>query len=360
MTHDLDLELVRELHPPVDRPIGSGDTQARERARDTLMAEIDRVGFGRRRRWSLDRPRLLQRRLAPVLALGVAVAVAVAIALPLSLGGGAANPTSAAAAVLQRAARAAAAAGGPRHLRPGEYWYVKSYETRAGATVADPSVRGGVGQIIDALQTVERQAWLGVDRPGLIVTRYTRPITFLSPAARQQWIRDGRPRQFPLGTTRFTVPAAQAFVQPYRQLLALPSNVDALWRVIERGVGNGPPAEKRSHMFTNIGDLLRDQPIPANVRAGLYLAAARIPGIQVLGRTHDAIGRPALAVALNDTSYGMRNELLFDPRTYVLLGESSVVVKPPSTYHVKPGSVRTGSTYIISGIVERVGQVPAH
>ncbi len=63
-------------------------------------------------------------------------------------------------------------------------------------------------------------------------------------------------------------------------------------------------------------------------------------------------------MALNDTMSGMRDELLFDPHTYALLGERSVVVRPPPAYHVKPGSVRTGTTYMTSGIVERIGQVP--
>jgi hypothetical protein len=152
---------------------------------------------------------------------------------------------------------------------------------------------------------------------------------------------------------------ADSFIRPYQQLLALPSNVDDLWRMFRRYAGNGSAASRDAEIFTEIGDLLRYQPIRAKVRAALYLTAARIPGIQMLGRTHDGIGRPALAVALNDTSSGMRNELLFAPGTYALLGESSVVVKPPPTYQVKPGSVRTGSTYETFGIVEQIGQVPA-
>jgi hypothetical protein len=80
---------------------------------------------------------------------------------------------------------------------------------------------------------------------------------------------------------------------------------------------------------------------------------------QQLGLTHDGVGRPALAVALNDASRGMRNELLFDPHTSALLGESSPVVRPPAKYHVKPGNVRTGSTYVTFGIVDRIGQVPS-
>src|SRR5205807_1084478 len=109
----------------------------------------------------------------------------------------------------------------------------------------------------------------------------------------------------------------------YQQLLALPTNVDALWRRLYRGAGKGTAAWKRHEVFTEIGDLLREDPIPAKVRAALYLVAARIPGIHLLGLTHDGIGRPALAVSLNDTLDGERSELLFDPKTSALLGERS-------------------------------------
>jgi hypothetical protein len=152
---------------------------------------------------------------------------------------------------------------------------------------------------------------------------------------------------------------ANAFIEPYGRLLRLPTNVDALWQLLYREAGRGSAAWKRHEMFTEIGDLLREDPIPAKVRAALYLVAARIPGIRLVGLTRDGIGRPALAVALNDTLYGERSELLFDPTTSALLGERSVVVRPPPAYHVKPGAVHYGATYITAGIVERIGQVPA-
>ena len=88
-------------------------------------------------------------------------------------------------------------------------------------------------------------------------------------------------------------------------------------------------------------------------------AAADVgPDLLVVAIDDRGIGRPALAVALNDTLYGERSELLFDPKTSALLGERSVVVKPPPEYHVKPGTVSEGATYITAGIVERIGQVP--
>jgi hypothetical protein len=222
---------------------------------------------------------------------------------------------------------------------------VKSIWTTPGVQFAEPSGRA-VDTIVDALSTYERQAWIGLDRPGRVESHVVGPITFLSAAARRQWIRAGRPRELP-GYNGSMPP--NGFLLPYHQLLSLPTNVDVLWQMLYREAGSRPgqanAAWKRHEMFTEI-------------RAALYLVAARIPGIQVLGLTRDGIGRPALAVALNDTLYGMRSELLFDPKTSRLLGERSVVVKPPPAYHVKPGTVQEGATYITSGIVERIGQVP--
>jgi hypothetical protein len=321
------------------------------------MADIARAEHPTvRRRWpSLVMPRL---RLLPSLGgLTTLAGVAVAIVVATSVHGGAANPSSAAAAVLQRAARAAEASGGPGPLLPGEYWYVKSDDSTAGVVVAGPpSDPRSARVIVDALGMTERQVWIGVDRKGLIEARTTGPITFLSTAARRQWVRDGRPRQ--MNAVRSGSLPDDAFDRPYRQLIALPTNVNALFEVIQRGAGKGSPAWKRHEMFTEIGDLLREDPLPAKVRAALYLVAARIPGIRMLGLTHDGIGRPALAITLNDTLYGQRDELLFDPHTAALLGESEVVTKPVPRYHVKPGTIEFASTYITSGIVQRIGQVP--
>jgi hypothetical protein len=351
---DLDLTLVCELHR--EDAVHEG---GRERARAALLAEIERAGASASpRRLPVSAPTRRRRRLAPVGLAGAFTAVAAGLVLALTLRGGAANPPSAAAVVLQRAAQVAEAAGGPRQLRPGEYWYVKSVWTTPGVQFAEPSGRA-VDTIVDALSTYERQAWIGLDRPGRVESHVVGPITFLSAAARRQWIRAGRPRELP-GYNGSMPP--NGFLLPYHQLLSLPTNVDVLWQMLYREAGSRPgqanAAWKRHEMFTEIGDLLREDPIPAKVRAALYLVAARIPGIQVLGLTRDGIGRPALAVALNDTLYGMRSELLFDPKTSRLLGERSVVVKPPPAYHVKPGTVQEGATYITSGIVERIGQVP--
>jgi hypothetical protein len=345
----LDLELVRELHPDVDV---CPDDRAHDRARAALLAEIE--GAGRPRPQATRRHRH-RRHLAPLGLAGALAAVAAGMVLALSLRGGAANPPSAAAIVLQRAARVAEAGGGPRVLRPGEYWYVKTIWTTTGVGFAGARGRP-LGLIVNGLSTYERQAWIGLDRPGRVESHVVGPPMFLTAAARQKWIRAGRPPEQNAGFSGSLPP--NAFDLPYRELLVLPTNVDALWQLLYRKAQGGSAAWRRHEMFTEIGDLLREDPIPAKVRAALYLVAARIPGIRLLGLTRDGIGRPALAVALNDTLYGERSELLFDPKTSSLLGERTVVVKPPPAYHVMPGTVESGATYITSGIVERIGQVP--
>ena len=165
---------------------------------------------------------------------------------------------------------------------------MKSIWTTPGVQFAEPSGRGA-DTIVNALSTYERQAWIGLDRPGRVESHVVGPITFLSAAARQQWIRAGRPRELP--GYHGALPA-NAFIEPYRQLLSSPPTSTRSGSCSTARRATGSAAWKRHEMFTEIGDLLREDPIPAKVRAALYLVAARIPGIQVLGLTHDA-DRPA-------------------------------------------------------------------
>lgn len=346
MTGDTDLELVRDLHPES----ASASPRARERARAALLREMGSDGGSKRRP---TRRRSRSRLVRPIGILAVAIAVVVALVVGAELRGGVARPTSAAAAVLQRAARAAEASGGPRELRPGEYWYVHSLDTGSGVNVPTGQPHQIV-QMWDALASWDRQIWIGRDRPGWLATRNVGTIKFLSESARREWGRFGRPTRInPVGDIALP---ANAFDVPYSQLLALPANVDALWHVVRTAGGAGSPAERISEMFTKIGDLLREDPVPPRVRAALYLVAARIPGIRMLGLTHDGIGRPALAVALDNSFSQLREELLFDPRTAKLLGESQVRLKADPRAHVRAGTVFFESTYLASGIVSRIGQ----
>jgi hypothetical protein len=67
-------------------------------------------------------------------------------------------------------------------------------------------------------------------------------------------------------------------------------------------------------------ELLRTTPLPTALRAAILQAMARIPGIEQQPE-RDVLGRPGVGVAY-DGSMG-RQSLIFDPRTYRLLGDRS-------------------------------------
>lgn len=342
MITDADLELVRALHPPAAGVEAAG----RERARVALLSAVSEPRR-RSRRWRPSIPALGSVAVA-------AIAVAVIVVFGVGLRSSAPSPSSAASRLLARAALTARAAGGPGLMKRGEYWYVHSLDVTLGAQFRGAGQH--VLQIQNAYAVSDRQIWIGYGVAGKLATRPVGPAIFLSARARADWERAGRPRQ--LNTPGDVSLPVNAFDLPYAQLQNLPTRVDALWLVVKRMAGRGSQIWQRHEMFTVIGDILREDPVPAQVRAALYEVAARIPGINVIGPTHDAAGRPALAVALNDAFDGYREELLFSPRTAKLLGEQDVVVRPSARFHVKPGTVTYSATYLGSGIVKRAGRPP--
>jgi hypothetical protein len=71
--------------------------------------------------------------------------------------------------------------------------------------------------------------------------------------------------------------------------------------------------------FAGIGPLMLKGDMQPAARAALFEAAAHIPGVEVLpGRVADAEGRAGVAVSRTES--GIRQELIFDPDSYVFLG----------------------------------------
>ncbi len=72
--------------------------------------------------------------------------------------------------------------------------------------------------------------------------------------------------------------------------------------------------------FVIVGDLLRENPIPAELEAALLRSAALIPGIKLIESERDVAGRPGVGVAVDYR--GFRNTLIFNRDSYELLGEN--------------------------------------
>jgi len=83
--------------------------------------------------------------------------------------------------------------------------------------------------------------------------------------------------------------------------------------------GQNPPDQQA---WIDIGDMLRYTLAPPTVAAALFRVAATIPGAMVVPHAANAIGRSGVAVSRSGA------ELIFDPRTYQLIGERAVLTRP--------------------------------
>ena len=285
-----ELDLVRDLFP--ERAV---DPAARERVRAAVAARTSE-----RRNRVFRRPRLVSA------AGGVALAAVAASAIVILFAGTSATVSASAARVLHRAASAALLERSVGALAPGQYLYTRSvdeYLATTGGTRPD-----GTTWSYSALVPTVREIWLAANGSGWLHETGGAP-TFLSDRDRQAWIADGRPN---LGTGESSERLGGGGSDAQMTSLDLPSDPDALYARLHHeaeGNGNGVYPE----MFTLIGDALRENSTTPAQRAALYEVAARLPGIVLAGRTSDATGRPAIAVAMDNGHNGERWTLLFDP-----------------------------------------------
>jgi hypothetical protein len=87
------------------------------------------------------------------------------------------------------------------------------------------------------------------------------------------------------------------------------------------------------------------------VRAALFRAIARIPGVRLKADSVDAAGRHGVAVTR--TKDGVREELIFDAATHRYLGDRDVVTRSSEQLGAA-GSVLFSSAVIATEIVDRV------
>jgi hypothetical protein len=269
-----------------------------------------------------------------------AMALAIAIALPTILpGGGPGGAEPAAAAALHRAALAAAEQPAAPAPLPGQFVYTKSTSVNI-----DMWAPGDGHEAFSVTQPVTREAWIGLDGSGrLLQTNGT--ASFPTPADEAAW-RDAGSPGLRNGATSDDAFAAGGL--SFVDLSGLPTDPDALLQVIEeRSIVGGPPGDAET--FTLIGDLLRETYATPELRASLYEVAAGLPGVQLVGNVRDASGRPGIAVAYDHD--GARNELIFDPETAVLLGESTVVTDV-GAMGLPMETVLSSAVYLASGVVD--------
>jgi len=143
----------------------------------------------------------------------------------------------------------------------------------------------------------------------------------------------------------------------YENLAKLPTDPDRLLEWIRAHLAEwqseGTTPDQQA--FNTIGTILEEgPPLPAELAAALYQAAARIPGVVLVDKAEDAAGRTGIAVAREDD--GARTEWIFDERSLTYLGVRKVQVK--DTKWIKPGMLLYTSAILQRGIVDERGERP--
>ncbi|MEU9851616.1 CU044_5270 family protein [Streptomyces sp. NPDC047985] len=140
----------------------------------------------------------------------------------------------------------------------------------------------------------------------------------------------------------------------YYKVKALPTDPDTLLKRIYARTNS--ESDRDQQAFTLIGDVLREQLVPARTAAALYQAAAKIPGVVVVEHSQDAAGRDGVALARLDARTGVRTEWIFDRHTYTYLGSRGVQVN--AVDNVKPGTVVDRTAVLERAVVDHKKQRP--
>lgn len=346
-----ELDLVRRSMDRVPDPAPVVVANLRAQLEELIAAE-EAVGKA-----SSHRPR--RRRRVQVFAV-VSVAAAAALIAALLVPGTPDGPAPAVAAALRHEAVVARDQPSPPPLGAGQYIFTSSVSVNlttdgyGGALSPGSPAPTGPTHSFSALVPVTRDIWIASDGSGRLRESFGAP-SFLSPADRAAWLADGSPSVRPAPrNVDDTLMGKGLLWGP--DLANLPTDPSALTDVInERKVEDGPPGNAET--FTIIGDLLRETDASPALRAALYEVAASLPGVEFVGTVRDEAGRTGTAVAY--TSAGEEQELIFNPQTSALLGETYLATDPSQLgLHVSAGTVIGWSTYLEHGVVTSVTATP--
>jgi hypothetical protein len=331
------LEAMCAAVPPPD-----DDTLARARSRVLGVAGDAAGGSPWRRRRALGRAGrggLAHHRLITVprlavtgAAIAAAAAVTVAVISPAAPGPATRIRLDAAAVLLHRAAAAALAAPAPG---PGQFVYI------------DVHAAGSRGKSL-----YRQQMWLSASNgfhPGTVVqtpcsVMTSRQCTMVDPQVSGDW---GMPT--------------------YALVKTLPSDPGALLRSLANHsvcAFSVLHADTPHAAYSEVYNILNSvYVLPPASGAALFNAAARIPGVTVLRRVTDAAGGQGIAVAMTgratvaaptqNPGLGpvLQYELIFNPRTYRLIGLQEVT---------PAGTVEHAETVISASVADRAPQTQSH
>jgi hypothetical protein len=255
-------------------------------------------------------------------------------------------------------------------LKPGQYRYVR---THAWYGFGD-----GLG--VFYLTEQRNEEWIPANEKATWYWRDTRPVgaKFFT-AADERYVRTRNPGELKTQVERYTgrlgtmlaelhpdgstSPAGDGIAPPSwggptsAWLATLPRDPDALLR---RMYADAPPPKAGSSLdkydfaFAAVGDVLRSGLVPADLRAALYRAAAKIPGIKVVDSATNLDGRRGVAIARVQSEADLRHELIFDSAAGQLIGERDVAGANAHIRNVPVGATVASTSFTV-GVADQPG-----
>lgn len=329
-----EIDVLRDVFGPDEAPTA----QAHDRARAALLHRVNGSSPAARRRprWTL--------RIAAAVATAAAASVGVVAvenlntATPSTVGKNADKPAVASRPVLPQLpfAKPAAAA--------------QVLENAAFTVAQRPWVKPRPDQFayIERTQTLNDEKLAAKAPNGALVRGKTRDTRL------ESWVRidgevhagrtDGGKVEVADGTTQFVR-------HSYDELAGLtsPEKIDQYLTKPKKGSGWADP-----------GMMILQEVLPPDVEAAVFRWYARKPGVKIDTNAVNLDGRPAVAVTINVEGW-IKDDFLFDPKTYQLIGLRSVVVKNhvsealDGTSRFRKGDVLNLEIRNRAGIVNKVG-----
>ena len=308
-----------ETPPATDAAITSGYRQLLERTRPPLpLASRARAIKPTRRS-----PRLMRFGVASVAT--VAVAATLISTDVIGMAGWRGAATAQAAQVLNDAAETTIQTSDPV-VGPGQYLRIDSNNVWLSSSTDE------TGKTYSWLDTETGTMYIPADRSGEWVwLRSARtPTTFFDEEARAyaettHTNLQGQELRGPEG--RFYGPADNGTAPSEEYLNDLPRDPYKLLNSIyKRTIGQGRSVDGQALVF--IADLLRTGIVPADLRASLYKAAALIPGVTITDTQANLDGRTGIAIGRIENASSMRQDIIIDPDTGLLIGEREITLEP--------------------------------
>ena len=135
----------------------------------------------------------------------------------------------------------------------------------------------------------------------------------------------------------------------------LPDDPERMLAVLSRDPDTGEQGEPGDGMvFQNAWDLLNHRMVPPETRAVVFEALAALPEHEVVADVETATGDTGTAVAYTwhgDEGGDIRDELVFDPDTYELIGWRWVDLTGDEQRGIPPGSAKFDAAVVEQAVV---------